>query len=520
MSLGRSARPTQLRGVQQPRSFWLPPSASSCGPEALEVCELGGIKFDPWQEIGFTGLLGERTDGTWSALEAGVEVSRQNGKGEIMLGRQVTGLFLLEEKVQIYSAHRFDTSLEAFRRLRQVVEETPDFDREVLRISKSHGEEGIELRRDRRIGFRTRAGGGGRGLTGDVLYLDEAMVLALALMGDLMPLLSARPNPQIIYAGSAVNQLQHEHGQVFARIRQRGLAGGDPRLAWMSWGEPPGEDGEELSPDETEHLADDPEAWARANPGLGIRVTRDFIEAERKTLDPRNFAVERLGVGDWPDPDEAPDEELFDREEWAAIADRSYGEESIDGPPVLVWDVSPDRSWASIGGAGFRPDGLMFIELIDRRRGTGWVAQRLADIALKQGVTEGNVLVDGRSEAASLIPAVEEALRFEVTVVSTSEYAEACGTFFDAVPQQTMRHGGQPELDEAVFGAAERPLGEASAWGRKKSSTDITALVACTIARWGAARGEEESIWERRAREAEEGDGEPSEDFSEEAALL
>jgi len=507
----------RLLGVQQPRSFWLPPSAHSCAPEALEVCELGGISFDPWEETALSSLLGERSDGTWSALEAGLEVSRQNGKGEIMLGRQVTGLFLLEEKVQIYSAHRFDTSLEAFRRLRQVIEETPDFDREVLRISKSHGEEGIELRRDRRIGFRTRAGGGGRGLTGDTLYLDEAMVLALALMGDLMPVLSARPNPQIIYAGSAVNQLQHEHGRVFSRIRKRGLAGGDPRLAWMSWGEPPGEDGKELSPDDVGHLADDPEAWARANPGFGIRVTRDFVEAERKTMSLRNFAVERLGVGDWPDLDADSDDELFDRDEWAAIFDRGFAERSIDGPPILAWDVSPDRAWASIGAAGYRPDDLMHVELIERRRGTGWLAGRLGELARRHGVTEGSVLVDGRSQAASLIPAVEEELGFEVTVVSTAEYAEACGNFYDAVPQKTMRHGGQPELDEAVLGAAERPLGEASAWGRKKSSTDITPLVACTIARWGAAKGEEESIWERRARAAKEAQ---SEDSSSEVALL
>jgi len=447
-----------------------------------------------------------------------LEVSRQNGKGEVILGRQLTGLFLLGEKVQIYSAHRFDTSLEAFRRLQRVIEEVPDFEREVKRISKSHGEEGIELFGDRRIGFRTRAGGGGRGLTGDVIYFDEPMILPQDLLGDLMPLLSARPNPQLWYTGSAVNQLQHEHGLVFAGLRQRGLTAADLRLMWMSWGLPPMEDGKELSPDDAEHLFDDPEAWVAANPGLGIRISPEFIKAERKTMKARNFAVERLGVGDWPDLDADSDDELFDRDEWAAIFDRGYGERSIDGPPVLAWDVSPDRAWASIGAAGYRPDGLMHVELIERRRGTGWLAGRLGELAKRHGVTEGSILVDGRSQAASLIPGVEEKLGFEVTVVSTAEYAEACGNFYDAVPQKTMRQGGQPELDEAVFGAAERPLGEASAWGRKKSTTDITPLVACTIARWGAAKGEEESIWERRAKEAQSGG--TSEEPSSEVALL
>lgn len=456
---------------------------------------MGGLIFDPWQEFVFRESLGERADRKWAAMEVGVEVARQNGKGGILEGRQLAGLFLFEEGLQIHSAHQFDTSLEAFRRLLTLIEETPDFDREVMRVSKSHGEEGIELRGNRRIRFRTRTSGGGRGFSGDVLYLDEAMIINESTHGALMPVLSARPNPQIWYTGSAVDEDQHEDGVVFARIRERGLQGGDPRLAWFGWGWCPTslkEQKKPLLPDDAGELLDDRKFWADSNPGIGIRISPDFIETERRSMSARNFAVERLGIGAWPSTKEAK-AELFNRAEWAAIQDR---DSKIEDAPVFALDISPNRGTASIASSGRRADDLLHIEVVDRRSGTGWVVDRLAVLVEKHRAQR--VVLDEKGPAGSLLPELEERLPFEVTVVTTAEYVQACGNFFDAVPQKTMRHGGQPELDAAVRGAATRPLGEATAWSRKKSEVDITPLVACTLARWGAAQGEEISVYNDR----------------------
>jgi hypothetical protein len=496
-------------GAQRPRSLWVPPSVGSSGDEVLEVCRLAGLTLDPWQEFVLRGSVGERENGKWAAMEIGLEVSRQNGKGGVLEGRQLAGLFLFEEGLQVHTAHQFDTSLEAFGRLLALIEDTPDFAREIMRVSKSHGEEGITLRGNRRIRFRTRTGGGGRGFSGDVLYFDEAMIIKEAMQAALLPVLSARENPQIWYTGSAVDQEEHEDGVVFARIRDRGLRGGDTSMAWFGWGWCPTNDAEKkepLLPGAAGKVIDDPTFWAGSNPGLGIRISREFINTERKSLTARNFAVERLGIGDWPDTAETA-EELFSREAWAAILDRQIFER-----PIFAIDVSPDRSTASIGAAGFRADDLLQLELIDRRRGTGWVVDRVAELVERHD--SRMVVLDPKSEAGSLVADLDEKLPFEVTVVTTAEYGQACGGFFDAVPQMTFRHGGQEELDEAVRGAVKRPLGEASGWARKKSNTDITPLVAVTLARWGAIKGEEESIWERRAKEAQ------SEDSSSEPALL
>jgi phage terminase large subunit-like protein len=489
-----------LRGEQRPRSLWVPPYVSSAGEEARELAEVAGLILDPWQAFCLTAALGEREDGSWAAFEVGLEVSRQNGKGGVLEARQLAGLFLLGEELQVHSAHEHKTSLAHQRRLADLVEGSDDLRRELKRVVWAHGEQCIELKDRRRIEFRTRTTSGGRGLSGTPLYLDEAMIIKEAMHGALIPILSAMPNPQIWYTGSAVDQREHEHGVVFARIRKRGLAGEDDRLAWFGWGwhgPRPGAEGEEakreMLPDEAGELLDDREFWAASNPGMGIRITEEFTELERRTFTARNFAIERLGIGDWPDTSESASG-FFGSDAWPAIASR---EEAIQGVPALAVDVSPDRSSSAIAAAARRDDGLIPVEILAHHRGTGWVTKRLGDLVKKHDATV--VVIDGRSPAASLIKDIEEEIGFEVTVMSTAEYAQACGGFFDDVVEKVLRHGDQDELNDAVQGAAVRPLSEAWAWSRKKSTVDITPLVAATLARWGAvSQGEEASVYEER----------------------
>lgn len=393
MTLDSAAR-SGLRGAQEPSLCAVAPYSASTGSEAVEVAQLAGLFLDPWQQFVLERALGERPDGRWAAFEVGVEVARQNGKGGILEARELAGLFLLDERLIIHSAHEFPTSLEAFRRLLNLIEDTPDFDRRVQRVSRSHGEEGIELKGGQRIRFRTRTKGGGRGFTADCLILDEAMVIPEAMHGALLPTLSARPNPQVWYTGSAVDQDAMEHGVVFARLRQRALKGGDPALAYFGWC------ADAESPDDvTEEMARDPDVWARANPGLGIRISLEHVEREQRSMDARTFAVERLGVGDWPDIDA---QEGLSLETWHAC--RDLDSKPLD-PVAFAFDVRPDRSTAAIGVAGRRKDDRRHVEIIEHSPGTGWVVDRGVDLTRKH---RGSVMLcDQASPAAALVPEFE-----------------------------------------------------------------------------------------------------------------
>lgn len=458
-------------GCQEPRICLVPQAVGGAGAEAVDLARMAGLDLDPWEALVLERSLGERADGKYAAFEVGLVVPRQNGKGSVLEGRQLAGLFLLDERLQIHSAHQFDTSLEAFGRLLYLIENTPDLSRRVKRVSRSHGEEGIALTNGQRIRFRTRTKGGGRGFSCDTLYLDEAMILPETAHGALLPTLSARPNPQVWYSGSAVDQLVHEHGTVLARVRDRGVKGADSGLMYMEWSA-------DSALDDAELVADNPDAWAQANPGLGIRISLEHIANEQRSMDPRTFAAERLGIGDWPALD-VLDGELITRGMWKACEDV----ESVPLDPVCFsFDVTPSRDASAITVAGLRADGNVHLEVVEHRPGTFWVAARLAELTAKH---KGSIVVgDERGPAAALLTKIANE---DVTVktIGSKELGEACGQFFDLVAETKLAHLGTEELMTAVRGAARRPLGDSWAWSRKSSTVDISPLVAGTIACWG-----------------------------------
>lgn len=486
MTSSRRAGPPEPRGSQEPRICSVPAYETSAGGEAVELAEHAGLALDPWESLALRHSLGERSDGKWAARQVGLCVPRQNGKGTVLEARALAGLFLLGEELITHSAHRFDTALEAFRRLLALIENTSDLARRVKRVSRSHGEEGIELTTGQRVRFRTRISGGGRGFTGDCLILDEAMEISEQAHGDLLPTLSARPNPQVWYTGSAVDEDVHEHGIVFARIRERGLAG-DPSVAYLEWS---------VDCDSPEHVASemarDPQAWAQANPGLGIRISTETVDNEQRSMSARSFAVERLGAGAWPSTDEEASR-IIAEAVWSALGDR--GSAPLD-PVCFAFDVTPDRAKAAIGAGGRRSDGQWHIEVVEHKRGTNWVADYVEELVAQH--RPASVICDAAGPAASLLPELA-ARGVEVRLVTAKEYAQAYGIFMDSVEQGVLHHLDTPELAEAIAGAATRSLAEALVWSRKNSSVDISPLVACTLALWGAHDPAIDSPWERRA---------------------
>jgi hypothetical protein len=441
----------------------------------MEIARLAGIEPDDWQEFTLTGALGENADGSWSAPTVGLTVARQNGKGTDLEIRELVGLFVLGESIN-HTAHQQKTATNHFERVLRLIESCPDFDRQVLRAPKGKGLEAIHLRGGQVIFFATRAGGAGRGLTFDLLVYDEAMYLSEQDRSSLAPTMSARSMGGAIqtwYVGSAVDQQDPaQDGVPFAQVREQGMVGA-AGVAYFEFSAPGDDPGS--VPDEV--LAD-PEMWALANPALGKRISHDWVERERTVeMAPRSFAVERLSIGDWPATDGSAGSKI-DKQAWAACGDTDSA--CLD-PVCFVFDVTPDRAWSAIGVAGWRADGLAHVEVVDMRPGTEWVASRMAELV--EAHANVGALYDDKGPAASLAPDVE-ALDVEITPVKVAEHAEACGMFFDAVTQKSVRHLATPQLAQAVAGAATRG-GEAWLWARKTSNVNIAPLVAVTLAYWG-----------------------------------
>ena len=116
-----------VRGAQRPRVELVPTSAfTDLGEDAVALCAAVGLSLDPWQEHVVRGMLGERLDRRFSAPQVGVVVPRQQGKGVILEARALAGLFLLEERYIIWTAHELKTAQAAFLRLRGWIDGSPE----------------------------------------------------------------------------------------------------------------------------------------------------------------------------------------------------------------------------------------------------------------------------------------------------------------------------------------------------------------------------------------------------------
>jgi phage terminase large subunit-like protein len=444
-----------------------PPSASprfltksplgclSLGPEVAELAASAGLVPDPWQRDVLDGALEERGDGKWAHFEVDVIVSRQNGKnGGILAPRQLAGLFLFGERTQTHTAHRLDTCLEHFRFMRDLVNGCQEFRRLVKKIPEANGSESIELVTGQRLLFKARSKQSGRGFTGDTVYYDEAM--RIAELGDMLPIMSARPNPQVWFTSSA--PLPRAESDILRSICKKGRRG-SRRVFYIEWSCPEDAD------------LDDRANWWAANPEMGGRLTEEFTENERNTLTDEEFGRERLGIFQ-----EDVGEFVLSADDWQATCAKKM---TLSDPVTLAVDVTPDRSYAAIGAAGStsKSDG---VELIDHRRRADWIVPRVIEIAGKHEIT--GVVVDGGSAAASLIGELQDA-GIEVFVASVSDHRQACGIFYDAVVSHDLTHLDDPPLEAAVAGATKRVSGDAWLWDRRH--VDICPLVAVTLALWG-----------------------------------
>jgi phage terminase large subunit-like protein len=260
---------------------------SSEGDRVADLAARAGLHLDDWERWVLDQGLGRAADGKWAAFETALIVARQNGKGAILEALELAALYLDNFGVDLilHSAHEFKTASEAFRRIQARIENHPQFSRRVRQVYLQRGAESIEMRNGKRLRFIARSSGSGRGFSADLVILDEAYELGDTAMAALLPTLSARPNPQIWYTSTAGLPTSSQLGLV----RGRGLRGDDPSLAFMEWS---------VDPDNYDPA--DLQCWAQANPGLGIRITPEYIAKERAALAPDEFARERLSVGDYP----------------------------------------------------------------------------------------------------------------------------------------------------------------------------------------------------------------------------
>jgi hypothetical protein len=256
---------------------------------------------------------------------------------------------------------------------------------------------------------------------------------------------------------------------VLHRVRSRGHAGGDPGLYFAEWACTADDD------------PADPESWSKANPSLGMLIEPDRIATAQRSLEPAEFAREHLGVPEPLEGDFASGP--IDIEHWQSLTD---GESITVSDERLALDVTPDRSFATIGIAGKRADGLDHVGVRHREPGYGWIVARAKQLCDGHGCP----LVVVKGSPAEPFVADLELAGVPVDVMSVHDYALACQRFVDAVNamEPPIRHRGNPDHVAAIAAAQVKPVGDGGfVFSRRSSSADLTPLTSAAVA-WASAR--------------------------------
>lgn len=444
---------------------------STSWPSVRDKCAELGIGFDPWQDGVGRIILSKRPDGLYATSVGGVVISipRQVGK-TFLFGSLVFGLCLLFPNLTvIWTAHRLRTADETFAKM-QGFSRRRKIAPFVLKPRLGSGEQEIRFRNGSRILFGARERGFGRGFdVVDVLVFDEAQILTENAIDDMVPATNQAPNPLLLFSGTPPKPT--DPSEVFTAKREKALTGASDDMAYV-----------EFSADEDAD-ADDRKQWARANPSYPKRTSAQAIMRMRENLTDDSFLREALGV--W---DTSKTQAVIDAKSWGLIADpASMATDRL----TLAVDVTPgtDRRVASIALAGQRPDGLWHVELDEHRQGVDWVPAWLEQRRERNQLHA--VVLDERSGLVEVRHGRPYVIGTDIVVtLAASEGRDmtiACAKFFDAVVAQTMKHTDQPQVNVALSVARKRTLPHGGwAWNRKTAESDITPIVAETLALWGA----------------------------------
>jgi len=464
--------------LRKPLYATRPEIGLTLGPEVAELCAASGFAPDPEQELILDAVFAIGEDGKAACFEVGVVAPRQAMKTGVFKMCALGWLYVTDQRLILWSAHEYDTAKEAHRDLAHLVTapSNPHLSKRLARsgVKWANGDEGIELADGARLKFKARTKAGGRGFTGHKLVLDEAFALREEHIGAMLPALASVPDPQVLYGSSA----GMSDSTILHALRKRGMAG-SPRLGYFEWGDRNPHKG--CASQECDHALtakgcalDDVARWEEINPAFGRRATEESIRSMRLAMPPEQFAREFMVWWDEPLDDEGD----LSVEAWAATLDK----DARPGDPlVLAVDTAPNGRWTSIVACGSWK-GRPTLEVVDRRPGTEWAAARLAE--LKASHRPSSIALDPAGPVASLLPALEKA-GIEWKPIDGKDSVRACGAMVTTVDAGGLWHrDDEGEFAAAVAGAKRRAVGDAWKWSRKDSGTDISPLVAATVALW------------------------------------
>jgi hypothetical protein len=433
-----------------------------------------GLSLYPWQQWLLTHAL--ELEAPWVDLSGPppfryrtvlVLVARQNGKTLVLQVRALAGLFLWRERLAISLAQNRDVAFEPWREASLLCENVPALQRQTRDIAHSNGKECIELRNGARWKV-VAANAGGRGLSGDAVFMDE---LREQKTWDAWSAVDKTRSARRYSQLWAFSNAGYDASVVLNELVRQGRAAAadperNPTLGYFEWSAP-----DDADPSDTA-------GWQLANPSLGHMIRPETVRAELATDPLETFLTERLCVRvshltSWLPPG------LWDSLEGDTAA-------PADAPATFAIDAAPDLRVACVGVAAPLPDGRTHVELAAALEpsSSSSVPELVARyvLALSGRHPRAEIVYDQHGPLAGVCADLT-ARGVPMRGLVAGEVRDACSWFYGLCVGHTLVHRSDAMLSAHIANAVPNKFGDS--WGFMRRSTaggPITGLVAVVLA--------------------------------------
>lgn len=451
-------------GRQTPTTSVVLPYTETLGAEAIELYNSTGRTAMEWQQLQIYDIMAVDSDGLFVHQKYGYEVPRRNGKGDLLIIRELWGL-AHGEKI-MHTAHLATTSHSAWERLIERAKKAG------LRIDSEYrafGKEHIYIANGGRIEFRTRTSKGGIGEGYDLLIIDEAQEYRTDQEAALKYVVTDSKNPQTILCGTPPTM--DSDGTVFKDYRQDVLEGGREYSGWAEWSV------------ETQHDVYDRDAWYETNPSLGLILKERAVLSEIGS-DVLDHNIQRLGY--W-----------ISYSLKSAISEAEWNELKADvlpkprGKLFIGIKYGHDGTNVAMSIAVRTTSGKILVEAIDcqpTRAGNGWLMKFL------RNAYWAKVVIDGANGQSVLAEDMRQAKLKRPVLPTVSEIIKANVVFEQGLFAQELLHMGQPALVQSVSNCQKRAIGSNGGFGYKtlREGIEVALLESVVLAYWACAETKEE----------------------------
>jgi hypothetical protein len=416
--------------------------SSSLGFQAVRFAEdIVRVELLPWQRWLLIHLLELVPGGKLRFSRALILIARQNGKSFLLKILALYFLFMGRAHLVLGAAQSLDIAREAWSGAVDLAQEVDDLASEVETIRYANGEQCITLNSGARYRIAAATRGAGRGLSVDLLILDELREHRdWNAWSALSKTTTARPNSLICCISNAGD----DGSVVLNSLRASALAGEDKALGLFEWSAPEGCD------------LDDPQGWVSANPGLGLTVSESALRSAMLTDPPAVYRTESLCQR--VDQLDA----AVDLAAWRSAADPTSTLAAVRSRVVACVDVAPDGAHITLAGAAVLDDGRVRVEAFRAWDSVDKARRELPDLLGKIRPAALGWFPSG--PAAALGVTLRELEPIELKGIDVTE---CCQEFAALVAGGQILHPNDPLLNAHVAGTARLHSGDGWRFARK-----------------------------------------------------